>query len=135
MPEAASALAPGIFAEPRDKDVSSEYQRQRAVLSFIRRHCPKVFVFAVPNAVRGEYAKLKQQREGAVYGAVDLVFTWPGGCAFVEMKDRDGRPAPNQIDFMNRLHAQGHAVGLCRTLAGVLALLHRAGAPVPAVRG
>lgn len=137
IPEAAlkPRLAPGIHQCERDRRPTSEYERQRFLISFIRKYCPRLFVFAVPNATRGDWSKLRQQREGAVYGATDLVVTWSGGVAFIEMKDGMGKPDDRQIEFMNRLHWQGHHVALCRSMDGAIAWLRSIGAPVPEVRG
>lgn len=124
----------GIHVEPTDRRPTSEYERQRLLIAFIRKYCPRLFVFAIPNATRGDWSKLRQQREGAVYGATDLVITWSGGCAFIEMKDGTGRPEVRQIEFMNRLHGQGHHVALCRSMDGAVTWLRSIGAPVPEVR-
>lgn len=128
-------LHPEIFVEAKDKRPTSEYERQRFLINFIRKYCPKLFVFAVPNATRGDWSKLRQQREGAVYGATDLIITWPGGVAFVEMKDGSGKPEDRQVEFINRLHRQGHHVALCRSMDGAIGWLRTIGAPVPEVRG
>jgi hypothetical protein len=126
-------LDPGIWVEPRDKDATAEITRQSALVNVLRKHS-RCVVWAVPNAARSESAKLRQHREGAVYGAADLVITWAGGVAFVEMKDGKSMPRDNQVAFLNRLHAQGHHVCVGRTPFGVTRWLRAIGAPVPEMR-
>lgn len=128
-------LDPAIWVEPRDSDLASEYDRQRQLLGFLRKYAPRLFVFSIPNATRGVHSKLRQQREGAVYGAPDLVLTWVGGTGFIEMKNGTSKPEPHQVDFLNRLAQQGHHVAVCRTMERAVDWLRIVGAPVPAIRG
>jgi hypothetical protein len=126
-------LDPGIWVEPKDKDATAEVTRQSALVNVLRKHS-RCVVFAVPNAARSESAKLRQHREGAVYGAADLVITWAGGVAFVEMKDGKSMPRDNQVAFLNRLKRQDHHVAVCRTPMGAMRWLRAIGAPVGGVR-
>lgn len=124
-------LDAGIFVEPKDRGDTREFTRQMALVNFLRRHAPRLIVFAIPNATRGDWSKIRQQREGAVYGAPDLALTWAGGCAWIEMKDGTGKPQDRQIDFLNRLHGQRHHVAVCRSVDGAVQWLRSIGAPVP----
>jgi len=136
IPEAPlkDVLDPAIWVEPRDNLLVPEYDRQRELINFLRRHAPKIFVFAIPNATRSEQSKLRQQREGAVYGAPDLVLTWVGGTGFIEMKNGKAAPEQHQVAFLNRLARQGHHVAVCRTMERAVDWLRIVGAPVPAIR-
>lgn len=127
-------LDPGIYVEPKDSGDTREFTRQQALVSFLRRHAPRLIVFAIPNATRGDWSKIRQQKEGAIYGAPDLCLTWAGGVAFIEMKDATGKPDDRQIEFLNRLHAQGHPVAVCRTRDAAVNWLRHVGAPVPEIR-
>lgn len=121
-----------VYVEPRDKKSTwSELQRQTLAVNFLRRHAPRLIVFAIPNSARTDREKLRQSREGAWYGASDLVCAWTGGVAFIEMKDSTGRPRANQIEFLNALAVREHHVAVCRTAEGVARFLASIGAPVP----
>jgi hypothetical protein len=127
-----SALDPRIHVERKDRRTENEEARQRQAVAYLRRHATRIIVFAVPNAVRGAGAKLKQYREGAIYGAADLVCVWTGGVAFIEMKAASTMPRANQVAFLNTLAARDHHVAVCRSAEGVAAFLHHIGAPVAA---
>jgi hypothetical protein len=127
-PRIKAALDPAIYVEPRDKAAWSEIQRQVAVVTALRKL--GLIVFAVPNSTQSSRSKLRQFREGAVYGAADLIVTWRNGVAFVEMKDATSFPRENQVDFLNRLHRQGQHVAVCRSAAGAVEWLKRVGAPI-----
>lgn len=133
-PRVKTALHPGIWVEAKDKDATSEITRQAALVNVLRKYS-RCVVFAVPNSAQASRTKLRQHREGAVYGAADLVVTWSGGVAFVEMKDSKSLPRENQVEFLNRLHAQGHHVCVGRTALGVMRWLRAAGAPVAVREG
>lgn len=128
-----TTLDPRVYVERKDRRAEDEEARQRQAVAFIRKHAHRVIVFAVPNAVRGAGAKLKQYREGAIYGAADLVCVWTGGVAFIEMKAGSTMPRANQVAFLNMLAAREHHVAVCRSVEGVAAFLRHAGAPVPVV--
>jgi hypothetical protein len=127
------ALDPTIYVEPKDKRAEDEEARQRQAVAHIRRYARRVMVFAVPNATRGSGSKLKQLREGAIYGAADLVCVWTGGTAFIEMKAGSTMPRANQVAFLNELAKRDHHVAVCRSAEGVARFLNSVGAPVPAV--
>jgi hypothetical protein len=133
MPEADdSTLDPRVYVERKDRRPENEEARQRQAVAYLRKHATRVIVFAVPNAARGAGAKLKQYREGAIYGAADLVCLWTGGCAFIEMKAGATMPRANQVAFLNALAAREHHVAVCRSAEGVATFLRHVGAPVAA---
>jgi hypothetical protein len=136
--------APGVFRsfdhledgdelwhiDPKDKDPRSEEARQIAVLRDARVLCPAVDFFAVPNAgKRSQWAAMKAKREGMRAGALDLVATWAGGVAFIEMKDGTSMPDANQRDRLNMYVRQGHFCGVFRQERSVMEFLKRCGAP------
>lgn len=117
--------------DPRDKDPRSEEQRQRAFLTLAKRLCPSVNIFAVPNAARRtQWEAGKAKREGMKSGALDLVATWNRGVAFIEFKDGQKQPTPNQRDMLNLLFRQGHHCGVFRQEQSALDWLRSIGAPV-----
>lgn len=134
LEEAPSALDPRVWVEPKDRLALSEIQRQAQAVAYLRRHARRLVVFAVPNAARLAGDKLRQHREGAVYGAADLVCLWAGGVAFVEMKAGRTMPRANQVAFLNGLAARDHHVAVARTAEGLAGWLAGIGAPVPAPR-
>lgn len=124
------SLAPAIYVEPNDKSSVKEETRQSLVIAHLRRHARRIIVFAVPNATQSSASKLKQYREGAIYGAADLVCAWAGGVAFIEMKAATSKPRANQIEFLNELAKRHHHVAVCRSVEGVVNWLASIGAPV-----
>jgi hypothetical protein len=117
--------------DPRDKDPRSEEQRQAALLRDAKILCPAVSFVAVPNgAKRSQWEAAKAKREGMKSGAPDLHCTWPGrGIAFLEMKDGQKPPTPNQRDHLNLLCRQGHHCGVFRQEHSALVFLRSIGAP------
>jgi hypothetical protein len=128
-PRRRTALDPTIFVEPRDRDDVSEIKRQNGLVNALRKHS-RCMVFAVPNSAQTSRTKLRQLREGAIYGACDLIVTWTDGVAFVEMKDGNSSPRPQQVEFLNRLARQEHRVCVGRTAVGVMRWLASVGAPI-----
>jgi hypothetical protein len=124
------------FMEPKDKDPRGEFARQLDVVTTVRRDAPGVTVFAVPNAGKvSDWQRIRRWREGAMSGALDLVFHWrparPGdrGVFFAEMKDGRDMPTREQRDELNRLYRQGHGCGVYRRPETLLAHLREAGVP------
>jgi hypothetical protein len=116
--------------DPKDKDPRSEEQRQAALLKQARMLCPAVDFVAIPNAGRRTmWEARKRQREGMKAGALDLVVTWPGGVAFIEMKNGRDMPDANQRERLNKLHRWGHRVGVFRHELSALKWLQGLGAP------
>lgn len=116
--------------DPRDKDPRPEDARQSAFLREVRKLCPSVDVVAVPNAgKRGQWEMNKRLKEGMRPGALDLFCTWPGGVAFLEFKDGDEMPTPNQRDRLRLYMRQGHFCGVFRQERSAIDALRRWGAP------
>lgn len=123
-----------IFVEKKDAGTEPEIKRQSVFVNQMRRYAPRCIVAAVPNSAEAGRTKLRQMREGAAYGCVDLFVTWTGAVAFIEFKAGKTMPRTNQIEFMNRLAAQDHPVAVCRTAKGAMEWLRGIGAPVPETR-
>jgi hypothetical protein len=118
------------FIDPKDKDPRSEDARQAAFLRDAKIICPAVNIFAVPNgAKRTQWEVNKAKREGMKSGALDLVATWDRGVAFLEFKDGQKPPTPNQRDQLNTLFRQGHHCGVFRQERSALEFLRSCGAP------
>ncbi|WP_298196585.1 hypothetical protein [Novosphingobium sp.] len=133
---------------PEDRSTWPELARQRAFLSHLRKHAPRVSAFAVPNAAhRGQRAMNQARAEGLRSGAFDLIVGWhraeatndrcPAAIAFVEFKgfDASGRPGKlsrAQVEFGNGWWRRGHAVACFFTAEAAIEWLRELGAPVPA---
>jgi len=129
------ALDPAIYVELKDRDLAKEEQRQAAYVSAMRRLAHRVLVFAVPNgARRTRWEANKAKREGLYTGFPDTGACWTGVTAYIEFKDGSSMPNQSQIETLNRLHAMGHPVAVCRTAVGAMRWLREQGAPVPEVR-
>lgn len=116
--------------DAKDKDPRPEEKRQIAFLSKARIMCPAVAIFAVPNGgKRSQWAAMKAKREGMKAGALDLVCTWKGGVAFIEMKNGTDMPDANQRERLNLLTRQGHHCGVFRQEHSALDYLRSVGAP------
>ena len=116
--------------DPKDKDPRSEIKRQMAVLRDGKRICPGVDFIAIPNAGKAtDWERIQRWKEGARAGALDLVATWQGGVAFLEMKNGKDMPTPAQRDRLNFYHRIGHHCGVFRQEASVFAFLRHCGAP------
>lgn len=122
-----------------------ELDRQKAFVSWLRKKCPHIVVCAIPNAAkRGQKAMNQARAEGMVPGAFDTFVAWdyrqatkdaPASVAFIEWKGYDargsaGKLSPQQIDFGNRLHRQGHAVACFFSARTAIDWLRSLGAPI-----
>lgn len=124
-------LDPRIWVEPKDNDPASEDDRQTVFVATMRKDHRQCRVYAVLNgARRSQWESAKAKREGMVSGWPDVGVRWAGGHADIEFKNGDSMPTPNQIETLNWLFANGHAVAVCRTAAGALGWLRSVGAPV-----
>lgn len=78
-----------------------------------RMRCPAVRIVAIPNAAkRGQKALNQAMREGMALGFPDLMALAPGKIAFLEMKAPGGKPAANQLEWIDRLRAMGFPAGV-----------------------
>jgi len=109
----------------------SELTIQTLFRSRARIQCPAVKIVAIPNAAkRGQRAMNQARREGACWGAPDMVAIWPrGGIAWIEFKTPDGVVRPNQREFHEVLADYGHKIAVCRSPEGALQFLRDCGAP------
>jgi len=125
-----SRLDLGIYVQPKDRDETSEDDRQIAVVKRLK-NCHGVAFHAVPNGGRqSDWARLRGERMGVIRGQPDLGIDWTGGAAVIEMKNGTEMPRPDQVDRLNRLHRMGKNVAVCRTVDGAVAWLRSLGAPV-----
>ena len=116
--------------DPKDNDRRSELARQMAVLRDARIVCPGVDIIAIPNAGKSsDWERIRRWKEGARAGALDLVATWKGGVAFIEMKDGKKMPAQDQRGRLNMYTRMGHHCGVFRQEKSVMDFLRRCGAP------
>lgn len=131
------------LADPR-RDLS-ELERQGQFVAFMRKVCPHMIVAAIPNAgKRGFKAQRQAKQEGMCAGAFDTLVTWdiadahpdcPSTMAMLEFKGfsasgQAGKLSPQQIEFGNRLHKQGHKVACFFSARSAIEWLRALGAPI-----
>lgn len=111
-------------------DPDGELSIQVRFRSRARMVMPRVRIVAVPNAgKRGMKAIAKVKAEGMSKGFPDTICLWPGTTAFIEFKPRDGHLEPEQIDWLNWLHAGGYPCGMFRSVDTAIDFLLAHGAP------
>lgn len=110
-------------------DAGDELSIQIRIRKAIKEQLRGVRFVAVPNgSERSAWASIKASHEGMASGFPDGIVVWSGGCAYVEVKTATGSLAPNQIEWLNWLHAAGHNVGCFRSAASCIDFLVRCGA-------
>lgn len=120
---------PLFYIEPKDRDPSSEDDRQRAVVAECRR--AGLFVAHIPQSGRrSDYERTKLHRNGAIAGVPDLVIHWTGGVYWAEMKDGKGMPTRPQIDVLNDFSRRQIPCGVHRSWPTIERALIKAGAPI-----
>ena len=106
---------------------------QKWVVEWVRRTCPSVLIFHVPNGgqrSRTEAAILKGL--GVLAGIPDLILLWPGHVAGLEMKAPKGKPTPEQEAIGERMIQMGHLWGVARSPEEAIALFAQWGVPTKA---
>lgn len=120
---------PLFYIEPKDRDPSSEDERQREVVAECRRL--RLFVAHIPQSgKRSDYERTKLHRNGAIAGVPDLYIAWSGGQYWAEMKDGKAGPSRPQIDVMNDLTRRNIPCGVHRGWESLVPRLVQAGAPI-----
>jgi hypothetical protein len=109
-----------------------EQQLQVECVQWMKRHLSKqVVFFHVPNGgKRGMREAVIFKAMGVVAGVPDLIVTWPGVIAAIEMKAGRGRASPEQIAMQDRLKACGWHVAEARSLSDFQSILIGLGAPM-----
>lgn len=109
----------------RKKRRNEESRAQQSVIAWWSMACrgfgvPECLLFAIPNgSKRDPVTGAILKREGCRKGAPDLMLTvtkfynCPG--LFLEMKTKDGRLSPDQIEMHEALKKQGYIVQVCRS--------------------
>lgn len=114
--EAALDPVPVFPIEGTDKVACSELQRVKRFRKLMKRRAPDCRVIAVPNAgARGLKALNQARAEGAAWGFPDLMILWNGRAAFIEFKNRNGKPKDHQVEWMNWLVGAGFPCAVFRT--------------------
>ena len=125
--------APLFIIEQPDSDRFSELDRQARFIAQLRKRNPSIQVIAIPNAAqRGQKALNQVRREGAVWGAPDLIVLHRGKTAFIEFKNGTAMPKQHQTDCLNALHRNGFPCGVFRTAEAVIVWLRAQGFEVGA---
>lgn len=121
-----------FHTDPRSvADDGDELAIQTRLRNRLRMLAPTMRLVAVPNAgKRTAWAAMKAKQEGMAKGFPDLIALAPGFSAYLEIKDRKGTLAPEQIDTLNFLHRCGFPCGMFRSVDSAIAFLRDAGAPI-----
>lgn len=107
---------PAFPMEETDRGAESELDRVKRFRTTMRKRAPQCRVIAVPNAgARGLKALNQARAEGAAWGFPDLMVLWNGRAAFIEFKNRNGKPKSHQVEWMNWLVGAGFPCGVFRT--------------------
>lgn len=122
------AAEPLFFIEQPDKDPASELQRVALFRRELRKKLPSARIIAIPNAgKRGATAIRNAKAEGLAKGAPDMVVLWNGETVFLEWKAGKTTPSPQQVDWLNWLHVNGHPCAVVRTWGGAFNFLRTLG--------
>lgn len=126
-----SATYPFHVDLPSVADPGDELSIQVRLRARCKMLAPTMRLVATPNAgKRTAWAAIKAYKEGLSRGYPDLNVFWPGpGVAVLEIKDRRGTIAPEQIDWLNYLHRCGVPCGVFRSVDSAVAFLRQHGAP------
>ena len=126
-----------VPAKPADPRKWPEEFRQREFVAYVRRKYPDIILSSFANeGKRGPRLAAKMNGLGLLAGMADVTCIWDGGAAYLEFKGwqasgRPGRLSPQQVQTLNRIHRNGHPVGMFFTATAALDFLRRAGAPMP----
>lgn len=125
-----------FHVDPRaDAEQGDELAVQVRMRTTLAKIAPKVRFVATPNGARRTmWEARKSKAEGLASGFPDATILWPGGLAFVEIKQRSGSLSEAQTQWLNWLTQAGHACGVFNNTASLLNWLRANGAPVPAMR-
>lgn len=94
---------------------------QRCVADFLRRGCPGLVWYAVPNGgLRNKRVAAGLKRQGVKAGVSDLAFVLPGGrAAFIELKVGKNGTSDKQDDFLKDARTAGALCAVCRSVEDV----------------
>lgn len=117
---------------PAVADEGDEHAIQTRLKARLRITAPSLRLVAIPNAAKRSYATaMRNKSEGLSKGFPDLEALWPnGGRAYLEMKQRKGSLKPEQVDWLNWLHRNGHSCGVFRSVDSAIDFLRSLGAPI-----
>ena len=106
---------------PRAKPRKLEEGLQRCVADFLRRGCPGLIWYAVPNGgLRNKRVAADLKRQGVKAGVPDLAFVLPGGrAAFIELKVGKNDTSDAQESFMLDAEGVGAVCEVCRSVEDV----------------
>jgi len=126
-------MSPHIFHydPPSLADDGDELSIQVRLQARLKLVAPTIRFVATPNAGKRSFgAAARAKREGMSAGFPDANIMWPGGIAFVEIKQKRGSLSPAQIDWLNWLHKAGFPCGCFRSVDRIIDFLRAAGAPI-----
>lgn len=74
----------------------------------LKSHNPRNLIMSIPNGgLRNKIEAMKMQATGLLAGASDLIIIHFGVIYFVELKILGQKPRPNQLEFAERIKANG----------------------------
>lgn len=117
--------------KPRRSDEETD---QRALIKHLRlRADRRVVFFAVPNGEhRSKATGARLKAAGVLAGVADIILFLPDASVFcLEMKTRDGKQSPAQIDFQSRCEAIGVNYAVAYGLDHALQILEGIGVLPP----
>lgn len=116
---------------PAMADNGDELSIQVRLRARLKLVAPRVRFVATPNAGKRTFgAAARAKQEGMSAGFPDANVIWPGGIAFLEIKQKRGSLSPAQIDWLNWLHNAGFHCGCFRSVDRMIDFLRAAGAPI-----
>lgn len=103
----------------------TEHKIQAAIVSYLRRVAPDIFVYAIPNGGGRSLSEGKKLKaEGVRAGVPDLGLILPDGrAAFLEVKTATGGLSPLQRGFRDWCAARGVPWALVRSIEDAAAAL------------
>lgn len=122
--------------KPTDPRKWPEEYRQREFVAYVRKRYPDIILSSFANeGKRGKRLAARMKGLGLLAGMADITCIWDGGSAYLEFKGwqasgRPGKLSVQQIETLNRIHRNGHAVGCFYSARTALDWLRSLGAPV-----
>lgn len=126
-------MSPYIFPydPPALADDGDELSIQVRLRNRLKLVAPQVRFVATPNAGKRSFgAAGRAKQEGMSAGFPDANVLWPGGIAFLEIKQKRGSLSPAQVDWLNWLHKAGFPCGCFRSVDRMIDFLRAKGAPI-----
>lgn len=80
-------------------------------------------IFSVPNEGKSATEQMYKKATGMLSGVSDLIVIEKGRILFIECKDATGKQRESQINFQNKIQANGFNYYLVRTLQEFISIV------------